>query len=388
MSWNIAGAKLLGNLDPPPRKVADSYIRAYSDVWSRGIVPHLTGGASQPVYPDLILLQECIGFVDKNPAGPSGRWQTGDEILRNVFQGYRCFFFPSLSSHTHPHPRKWLPFRREEAQKKKRDFLPEYVEAQQGYGICILDEASLRRIWIDEASPAEESAAQKDVPGAGEYHLCVECTETTMGKQYQGDRDTEPRLVVMGRCFRSSGNHRGRYVNFLNLHLDTMRGERGGNIRLDRQGSIARISQLDGVLDGVISAYQEASGYRVPRRRWGKAYEDLWIVGGDFNATPDSAEIASVTRSGFVDGNRDKTIFDADTESPLHNQVGTKWSIKDLALPPVVVDYIFCGIERTSFRTNEVKVQNSVRPYRPDFRDHSDFQSDHAVLFARFELPD
>jgi len=48
-----------------------------------------------------------------------------------------------------------------------------------------------------------------------------------MGKQYQGDRDTEPRLVVMGRCFRSSGNQRGRYINFLNLHLDTMRGERG-----------------------------------------------------------------------------------------------------------------------------------------------------------------
>jgi endonuclease/exonuclease/phosphatase family metal-dependent hydrolase len=145
--------------------------------------------------------------------------------------------------------------------------------------------------------------------------------------------------------------------------------------------------QIDGILDGIISAYQEASGYRVPRRRWGTADEDLWIVGGDFNATPDSAEIASVTRSGFVDGNKDKTIFDADPGSPLHNQVGTKWSIRDLNLPPVVVDYIFCGIERTSFRTSEVKVQNSVRPYRPEFR-NSDFQSDHAVLCACFELPD
>ena len=392
MSWNIAGAKLLGNLDPktPNSKAADTYTNAYREVWRDGIFPYLQHGAGESVYPDIILLQECIGFEDKRLEGRSGRWPKGKEILGSIFGGYTCFFFPSLSSHPHPHPRKWLPFSREEAEKNNKPFLPEYVEAQQGYGICVQEGADLRKIWIPVLHPDKEKDLHRDKPGGdGEHHLCVECTETTMGKQYQGDRDSEPRLVVMGRCFRGSSDGRGRYINFLNLHLDTMRGERAGNIRLDRQGNVARMRQIEGILDGVISAYQEASEYRVPRGRWDTAGEDLWILGGDFNATPDSGVIATVKRSGFVDGNTDKKIIDADTNSPLHNQEGTKWSIdqKRRTLPPVIVDYIFCGIERTSFRTNEVNVENSVRPYRPRFQDPR-FESDHAVLFACFKLPD
>lgn len=78
-----------------------------------------------------IPIQECIGFVDKRHRA-SGRLQTGSAILQDIFQGYTCFFFSALSSHTHPHPKKWLKFGREATEKQGGNFLPDDVEAQQG----------------------------------------------------------------------------------------------------------------------------------------------------------------------------------------------------------------------------------------------------------------
>jgi len=101
----------------------------------------------------------------------------------------------------------------------------------------------------------------------------------------------------MGRMYVN-----GRYVNFLNVHLTTLKGERVGNIRLNRKASERRLRQLDLILDNVISTYQEASAYRIPRQAY-NGEDDVWILGGDFNAKPDSNEITLVKRMGFVDGN-------------------------------------------------------------------------------------
>jgi hypothetical protein len=108
MSWNMAGAKFFGHLDDSPRLVVQTHVDHFNSAWRDGILPHFSRPPNPP--PDVILLQECIGFVDKR-ADPSGRWQTGQQILEGIFGDYSCFFFPAFSSHTHPHPARWNRFR-------------------------------------------------------------------------------------------------------------------------------------------------------------------------------------------------------------------------------------------------------------------------------------
>ncbi len=373
MSWNMAGAKLLGKLDSPPNNVASSYIKAYGNVWEHSVKPYLSVPPNDPDYPDIILLQECIGFRDTQRKS-SGRWQSGEHILQEVFRGYRCFFFPALSSFTNPHPRKWQKYREGSGIK---EYLPDDIEAQQGYGICIRDDQRLRKIWV-----TDNSWENADVP-RGDYHLCFEEINTTTGL-FLGDRDTEPRLVIMGRMKVGVQGVDGRYLNFINVHLTTLKGERVGNIRLNRKGSSLRQQQLDLILENVISAYSEEDAYRIPRISSARK-EDIWIVGGDFNALLDSEELISVKRMGFVDGNPDKHLMDANRGSQYDNQIGTKWSLDNPDQPLTMADYILCGLERTTFPIGGIDTTNSRRPFRPVFGD-KEFETDHAVLYASFKI--
>lgn len=374
MSWNMAGAKMLKYLDSPPDPVAKSYINAYSNVWSGSIQRYFTNPRKE--YPDIILLQECIGFEDLS-ANPSGRWVSGEFILQQIFQGYKCFFFPAVSSLNNPHPAKWNKYGQGGAVK---NYIPDYVNIQQGYGICIKADIQPRTLWVPHK---KKGHIHPDVDKPDQqYRLCFEPINITTGL-YLGNRDTEPRQAILGRILLSSGGEE-RYVNFLNLHLNTLKGEREGSIRLNRLSSRSRTLQLELVLDNVISAYQETSSYRMPHST-DKRKEDIWIMGGDFNSTPDSEEIALIERMGFVDGNTQKEIEDEDTSSPYHNQIGTKWSLSNRSLPPIVLDYIFCGLERMAFPANKLDTKNSKRPFRPSFTEER-FESDHAVLFVKFKL--
>lgn len=377
MSWNMAGAKLLYYLDPPQSKVASSYITAYNTVWKNEIIPYGGTPTNSYQYPDIILLQECIGFVDQSET-PSGRWQSGEEILQSIYEGYRCFFFPAFSSYTNPHPRRWQKYREG---RKISNYLPDYVEAQQGYGICIRDEKRLRTLWVDKMDPRKVSP-DSDISKTGSR--LFESIPLTTGL-YLGGRNTEPRLVIMGRLKIGSPGIDERYLNVLNVHLTTLIGERAGNLRLNRMASEYRLRQLDLILNDIISAYQEAETYRIPRKIKDGRKEDIWIVGGDFNATPDSEELTLMKRMGFIDGNPDKLIMDTNQNSPLHNHIGTKWSKSDKTMPPIVLDYILCGLEGTTFPAEALITKHSHRPYRPSFDDKS-FETDHAVLLATFEF--
>src|SRR3990172_4691569 len=106
VSWNMAGAKVFGKLDGAPKSAAGSYTHDFQNVWRDKVIPYLHTQIRLPQDPDIILLQECIGFVDHR-SNPSGRWHTGQHILRQIFNGYDCFFFPTFSSHTHPNPARW-----------------------------------------------------------------------------------------------------------------------------------------------------------------------------------------------------------------------------------------------------------------------------------------
>lgn len=375
MSWNMAGAKLLEHLDPPPGPAAGSYITAFRDAWGGGIAPWLA--TAQGEGPDIMLLQECIGFEDLSPA-PTGRWQPGQSILASIFPGYECFFFPSVTSHKNPHPGKW---KRYESGGEVDACIPDHVDAQQGYGICIREGLGSRTIWIPYRDPSNVSP-DADLPGT-DCHACFEAIGFTPGL-YLGSRDTEPRAVLMGRTRLESGGET-RYLNYLNVHLNTLIGEREGSIRLNRMASSSRLRQIDLILDNVVSAYQEAKQYKMPAAvTGGKA--DIWIIGGDFNATYDADEIEHIRHMGFVDTVPDKHIYDADPDSPYHNQAGTKWSLHSTSIPAVVLDHIFCGLENSTFPAGGIDVSGSRRPYRPHF-DRAEFAPDHAVLSARIRLP-
>jgi hypothetical protein len=104
----------------------------------------------------------------------------------------------------------------------------------------------------------------------------------------------------------------------------------------------------------------------------------------DFNATSNSREIDLLTRSSFVDGMPDKRLWDETGQ--FHDQVGTKWSVRNPNAPAIVVAYLFCGLQATAFPTGGVGTKNSLRPFRPAFPPGSAYGSDHALLFASFEI--
>jgi endonuclease/exonuclease/phosphatase family metal-dependent hydrolase len=112
---------------------------------------------------------------------------------------------------------------------------------------------------------------------------------------------------------------------------------------------------------------------------------DIWIIGGDFNTTPDSAEVAMIKHCGFIDAIPDKRIEDADPGSDFHGQYGSKWSLDNSARPAIVLDYIFCGLEQFTFPAGGLDVAGSKRPFRPHFENQA-YASDHAILFAKIKL--
>lgn len=381
MSWNIAGAKVLKklNTEESSTNVASDYINEYNRVWRNAIL-----GRGKNKMPDVILLQECIGFSDtRSPEEREIKWVDGAKILSEIFSGYETFFFASLSSISQPHPRRWDKMRK----GKEEEYLPEYVEVKQGYGICIKKPELLKRLWpvmLPVSTEKQRKQEGKKEPvvkyddhvGPSDYNLAFQAIPISTGL-YLGTRDTEPRLAVLGRMKIENSN---KYLNFLNLHLTTLNGEREGKIKVNRKASQIRLNQLDLVLDFIISAYQEAGSYRIHS---GKT-EDIWIIGGDFNATPESQEIELIKSVGFIDGNPNKQLNAPEIEH-LDGKEGTKWSIRNEELPPTTLDYIFCGIEKASFTSGKIKVDRSLRPFRPGFKEKV-FESDHAVLLAVFDI--
>ncbi|MBT4078482.1 MAG: hypothetical protein HOE78_18050 [Gammaproteobacteria bacterium] len=379
MSWNMAGAKLFEQLDPEPGSAAGRYTAAFRKVWEDSIGNWLVSpNQNQPDQnrPDIILLQECIGFDDLSNRAPH-RWQSGSTILGEIFSGYECFFFPAVTSHNNPHPGKW---NRYVEGGSVTNCIPAHVDIQQGYGICVRKGISSRKLWVPLAD-SKNMATDADIAEA-DCHSCFEPISITTGL-YLGQRDTEPRLVIMGRAKLESDGE-SRYLNYLNIHLNTLSGEREGNVRLNRRAGASRLRQVELILDNIVSAYQETTRYRIPAGIE-PSRRDIWIIGGDFNTTPDSEEIRMIRQAGFIDVIPDKRIEDANPDSVFHNRIGSKWSLHDSKTPAINVDYIFCGLEQFTFASDGLNTTESRRPFRPCFEDPA-FASDHALLFAKIRL--
>jgi endonuclease/exonuclease/phosphatase family metal-dependent hydrolase len=137
-----------------------------------------------------------------------------------------------------------------------------------------------------------------------------------MSGLYLGDRNTEPRAALVAHFTLDNGFAEGQNftkpldVFIVNLHLTTLIREREGIPKIDEEASLIRLSQLDIILYGIVSRYNEwrQGGYRFRgERRDPQPSEDfdrhypIWILCGDFNFTPESIEYAKIKRMNFID---------------------------------------------------------------------------------------
>jgi endonuclease/exonuclease/phosphatase family metal-dependent hydrolase len=114
--------------------------------------------------------------------------------------------------------------------------------------------------------------------------------------------------------------------------------EREGVPEVDRLASRIRLAQLDIIFDGIVSRYNrwKRGGFlqRGEHRRpesWEtfERYEPLWVLTGDFNATPKSVEYQTILNMNFLDVVTNKG---GGTKAPGAGNP-----------PTLTLDYVFAG---------------------------------------------
>jgi endonuclease/exonuclease/phosphatase family metal-dependent hydrolase len=282
-NWNVGGAKYL-NLPPDSRlafqRQINHEIRRLCTTWQ----------------PDLLLLQEvtrtrCAGG------------KTTDLVVAPP--GYRYHMEPIHDSDMHSHPVRWRRYR-SSANRPDDDYIG------QGAGFLWREDLRHASIWDYTTSAASDWLACEMVP-----------TETGL---FTGNRDTEPRAAAVAHFVASNGNDRPTHVFVANIHLSTLHGEREQYASRDRLGAQVRLRQLQTILEGIVARHVGWSQLVDPPVNLSNV---MWVVGGDFNAAPQSEEIERVRTFGFCDANPNKGF--GNKTSGLGND------------PTHTVDYLFAN---------------------------------------------
>jgi len=184
-----------------------------------------------------------------------------------------------------------------------------------------------------------EEARQWD-SGVGKGHIEPVALESGI---YFGDRNTEPRAAILAHLTLSYLEDQRLTmpldVMVINLHLTTLSNEREGIPDTDEKASQTRLQQLNIVLDGIVSRYNQwrKDKYKIrdqsQKNIKGKLSTDrhspVWIIAGDFNCTPDAPEYLTFVRRGFID---------------LVTNKGTGTKAAGLGNEPTItLDYVFAG---------------------------------------------
>lgn len=282
MTWNVGGAKFL-SLEKDSRA-------AYQDDLNRQL-----NKIVDVHHPDFILFQEVVQYEDSG-------------VMKDFLQIPKGYHYkPSMAIDTlgKAHPDKWQTFR-------ERGKWPQHINLAQGYGIMWRENISHRPIWDIE------TIRQGPELDTEEIHL-----DTGL---YTGDRDTEPRLAVVSQ-FLWPLQESQLSLFLVNLHLTTIKGEREGMPEKDERGTHIRMAQIDIVMHGIVSRYNE----------WLKRDQQrtttnlpIWVLAGDLNCIPESVEIERIKRMNFIDLTPDKGT-------------GTKASGLRATKASITLDYIFAG---------------------------------------------
>lgn len=322
MSWNLGGAKFLKE----PEEKRNDFRKELNKTLNEFVKTR---------NPDFILLQEIVQFEK------GGKCKS----LIKVPQGYHYDSSISISTNDQSHPTKWQKYR------ECGNWRPDAFLAQ-GCGILWRKDIPHASLWDFE-------------PGTGE-NLEKEIVRIDTGL-YTGDRDTEPRSVVITHFILENG---GKPVDFflVNLHLTTLKGEREGFPSRDDDGCKRRLEQIDIILNGIVSRYNQWRKRKLEALGEKSRAPAVWVLGGDFNCVPESPEIRKIERMNFINLN------------PNMGK-GTKGTGFPAVEPAITVDYIFAGPAYFALDPYEVKEKIKSNPLPL----YTVKLSDHFPVFA--ELP-
>lgn len=343
LNWNVAGAKFLEEPVEKNKREFRKKLNADLRVLIKRHKPHV------------IALQEIVAYSKPG------------EARRNIIQpppGY--IYHPCILINTvcHPHVSKWR-----KVQEKGKWPDGTYF----GQGNAMLWQRDLPHF------PVWELPRIHAKPDGGRHVEEV----ILMSGLYFGDRNTEPRAAIVSHfVINRPLNKKMRLekaldVFVVNLHLTTLMGERQGIPQIDEQASRIRLGQLDIILNGIISRYNDwrwagypfRSEHREPRPHEDfERHSPVWVLCGDFNFTPGSVEYATMQRNNFVDMNPRKGT-------------GTKGSGFG-SEATITCDYIFGGPKYIALEP--LIVEQSIR--RNPMPDYSVDVSDHFPIFARIPL--
>ncbi len=290
VTWNIGGAKYFGL--PEISTAESSYTRSDFQQTLNSDLQRLT----RDFQPDVILMQETVRFGSAS--------HPYDLIQVECLPDYHYDMSIAIDTINQSHPQKW---------DRYRPFWPEGTYLAQGYGILWRNELHHAAIWEFEGSRGAK--LQKEIVRL----------ETGL---FTGSRDTEPRLAVVYHFIFELGENT-LDVFLVNLHLTTINGEREGSPQKDVAASRVRRQQLETVVNGVVSRYNDWAREKC-RKEGTKRMPSVWVIGGDFNCMPSSPEIIGMKGVNFIDLNPNKGS-------------GTKGSSVPILEATITLDYLFAG---------------------------------------------
>jgi endonuclease/exonuclease/phosphatase family metal-dependent hydrolase len=364
LNWNIGGAKyleLLSTQSPnfkPGNESREKFRERLNHALKREIEQH---------QPEVMTLQEVVEYE------PRGYDKDRGSVI-DPPADYHYFPFMLIDTIRHSHQGKWNKVR-EIGEWSESAFLA------QGNAILVRKDLPLFPLWSLPALNQDHKRWVAGLPqnASGAPLGCMEVVALESGL-YFGDRNTEPRAALVIHLVLSEvgGSELPKPLDVfvINLHLTTLMLEREGIPLIDEVASQTRLRQLNTVLNGIVSRYNEWRAQKFKMR--GEHVEPMnkdghketygrlppiWIIAGDFNFTPESIEYATLDRRGFI------SMVDGRTKA---KGLGNR--------PSLTVDYIFAGPRfeaidpdaAQEFRENENRV---------DFNDETKV-SDHFPLFA------
>lgn len=345
LNWNVAGAKFLGETD---QKKKTEFRENLNEKLRYLTKEHM---------PSIITLQEIIRYRKPHQ-------RTMQDVI-DPPSGY--YYYPNILIDTerYPYVSKWRKI-------QKKGKWPPGTYFAQGNAILWRNDCAHFPIW----SLPKIGVRNDHKPHVEEIPV--------MSGFYFGDRNTEPRAAMVAH-FVITRSDSGKPLKkpldvfVVNVHLTTLTGEREGIPEIDEKASKIRLRQLDIVLNGIVSRYNDwrrgKYQYRGERRKPDrnetfKRHSPIWILCGDFNFTPESAEHTHMSRANFVDLHPKKG----------HGTKGSGYGSD--AKPTLTCDYIFAGPQYIALNPIFTKLVAQGNP--PPF-DHIKV-SDHFPLFAEIPL--
>ncbi len=352
INWNIGGAKFLALPSSKDQKPNDHSLSR--EEFNTRMENALRQLITQFQNPHVITLQEVVQF---NEQGDSTKPQNtfDDSFFEEV--GYKFHFWRLIDTEKFSARMKWDKIK----QYWKGCDNPYFA---QGNAILVRKDMikSLFPVWTIPDIPAygqteQQSNSGKNPPCDNEIECASEMVYVEQGL-YFGDRNTEPRAAIVTH-FVLDGTEPQVHpphqsldwpidLFVVNLHLTTLLHEREGIPSIDIKASERRLKQLDIVFNDIISRYnswQKETKYQLS----GKPYPEeagaqttrnspVWIVAGDFNFTPTSAEFDYITKRNFM------SLCKGLTKSKGLGEA-----------PTLTVDYVFGGCLYDSILPQDIK---------------------------------